>query len=318
VRIAFFGTPDFAVPSLDAIAGSRHELAVVVTQPDKPRGRGKKVTPAPVKAKALELGVPVLQPAALKPLAFAAELAALRLDLAVVAAYGRILPAHVLAIPRLGMINVHASLLPRWRGAAPVHRAVLAGDRESGVTIMRVVEALDAGPMLAKLPTPIGDDETSAELERRLAVLGADLLGETIEALVRGPVTEAAQDEQLVTYAHRLERRESSLDWAQPAAAVHNEIRGLTPWPLASSLLTGRRLILHRSRVAEHDAVLAVPGTVLSAGEAGLVVAAAHGSVMLTEVQIEGRPPMTVRAFLNGHRVKAGEKLERWTPPVQS
>jgi methionyl-tRNA formyltransferase len=318
VRIAFFGTPDFAVPSLDAVARSRHELAAVVTQPDKPRGRGKKVTPAPVKARALELGAPILQPAALKPPAFAGELAGLELDLAVVAAYGRILPAHVLSTPRLGMINVHASLLPRWRGAAPVHRAVLAGDRETGVTIMRVVPALDAGPMLARLPTPIGEDETSEELERRLAVLGADLLGETIEALARGPLTEIEQDESQATYAHRLERRESSLDWALAAGEVHNQIRGLTPWPLASSLIAGRRLILHRSRVADQEGALAPPGTVLSAGESGLIVAAGRGSVRLTEVQIEGRPPMPVRAFLNGHRVEAGAKLERWTPPVQS
>ena len=318
MRIAFFGTPDFAVPSLDAIANSRHELAVVVTQPDKPRGRGKKVTPAPVKARALELGLPVLQPTALKPPDFAGELAALKLDLAVVAAYGRILPAHVLTTPRMGMINVHASLLPRWRGAAPVHRAVLADDPETGVTIMRVVLALDAGPMLAKMPTPIGGDETSEELERRLAVLGAALLGETIEALARGPVTETVQDENLVTYAYRLERRESSLDWSLPAAGVHNQIRGLTPWPLASTLLAGRRLILHRSRIAEREGILAAPGTVLSASDSGLVVAAGRGSVTLTEVQAEGRPPMSVRAFLNGHRVQAGEKLERWTAPVQN
>ena len=318
MRIAFFGTPEFAVPSLEAIAGSRHELAVVVTQPDRPRGRGRKVSPSPVKARAAELGVTVLQPTALKPPAFTDELTALRLDLAVVAAYGRILPAHVLTTPRMGMINVHASLLPRWRGAAPIHRAVLAGDRETGVTIMRVVPALDAGPMLAKLPTPIGADETSEELERRLSVLGAHLLGETIEALARGPLTEAEQDERLVTYANRLERRESSLDWAQPAEAVHNQIRGLTPWPLVSTLLAGRRLILHRSRVAEREGALAPAGTVLAAGEAGLVVAAAPGAVALTELQIEGRPPMSVRAFLNGHHVRPGEKLERWTPPVQN
>jgi methionyl-tRNA formyltransferase len=318
VRIAFFGTPEFAVPSLEAIASSRHELALVVTQPDKPRGRGRKVSPSPVKARAAELGVTVLQPTALKPPAFADELAALRLDLAVVAAYGRILPSHVLTTPRMGMINVHASLLPRWRGAAPVHRAVLAGDRETGVTIMRVVPALDAGPMLAKLPTPIGVDETSEELERRLSVLGAHLLGETIEALARGPLTETEQDEGRVTYAHRLERRESSLDWAQPAAAVHNQIRGLTPWPLASALIAGRRLILHRSHVAETEGALAPAGTVLAAGEAGLVVAAAPGAVALTELQVEGRPPMSVRAFLNGHQVRPGEKLERWTPPVQN
>ncbi len=318
MRIAFFGTPDFAVPSLDAIASSGHELALVVTQPDRPRGRGKKVTPSPVKARALELGVPVLQPTALKPPAFAEELRGAGLDLAVVAAYGRILPAHVLAAPRLGMINVHASLLPRWRGAAPVHRAVIAGDTETGVTIMRVVEALDAGPMLARLPTPIGEDETSEELEGRLAVLGADLLGETLAALSRGPVTESEQTEHLVTYAHRLERRESSLDWAQPAPIVHNLIRGLTPWPLTSCMLRGRRLILHRSKLAQTAGSVAAPGTVTEVTDAQILVAAASGAVALTDVQVEGRPSMPVRTFLHGHPVHAGEMLERWTLPAQS
>lgn len=318
MRIAFFGTPDFAVPSLDAVASSGHELVLVVTQPDRPRGRGNKVTPSPVKARALELGVPVLQPTALKPPAFAEELGRMQLDLAVVAAYGRILPAHVLAAPRMGMINVHASLLPRWRGAAPVHRAVIAGDAETGVTIMRVVEALDAGPMLARLPTPIGENETSEALEGRLAALGADLLGETLAALARGPVTETVQDEHLVTYAHRLERRESSLDWAQPAAVVHNHIRGLTPWPLTSCLLGGRRLILHRSELAQAGGSLAAPGTVREVRDTQIVVAAATGAVALTEVQVEGRPKMPVRTFLHGHSVQPGEMLERWTPPAQS
>ena len=318
MRIAFFGTPEFAVPSLDAIADSSHEVTVVVTQPDRPRGRGNKVTPSPVKARALELGVPVLQPTALKPPAFAAELIALRLDLAVVAAYGRILPAHVLETPGMGMINVHASLLPRWRGAAPIHRAVVAGDKETGVTIMRVVQALDAGPMLARFPTPIGDDETSEELERRLALLGADLLAETIEALARGPVTDQEQDDTKVTYAHRLERRESSLDWAQPASVVHNQIRGLTPWPLASTLLGERRIILRRSRIDALDGVTEAPGTVLRVNDEDIVVAASSGAIALTELQLEGRPPMSVRAFLNGHRIGAGERFERWTPPAQS
>jgi methionyl-tRNA formyltransferase len=308
--VAFFGTPAFAVPSLAALARSAHEVVAVVTQPDRPRGRGQKTMSSPVAAHAEQAGIAVFRPEGIKTDAFLSAFAALEVDLAVVAAYGRILPATLLAIPRLGFINVHASLLPRWRGAAPIHRAVMSGDTETGITIMRVVPALDAGPMLAKVTLPIGADETSAELEPRLAAAGARLLVEIVDRLAAGPVPEEAQDERLVTYAARIERREGLCDWNRPAVEVHNHIRGLQPWPLVSVFLHGRRVLLVRSQVASPDIPnSATPGTVVRADAAGLVVAANPGSVRLLSVQPEGRAPMRVSDFLNGHRVAIGDHL---------
>ena len=308
-RILFMGTPAFAVPSLEALAAAGHTIAAVVTQPDRPRGRGQKVQPSEVKAAALSLGAAVLQPTKLRDPQFAADLQALTPDLGVVAAYGRILPANVLKIPRHGMINVHASLLPRWRGAAPVHRALLAGDSMTGVTIMRVVEQLDAGPMLATASTAIDPDETSEALERRLADLGADLLVAAIDALARGALNEEPQQEADATYASRLERRESALDWNQPAATIHNRIRGLQPWPLVSTILKDKRIVLRSSRAVPDEDHQSAPGTILKANADGLLVAASSGAVRLIEVQPEGKAAMPVAAFLNGHRVRAGDRF---------
>jgi methionyl-tRNA formyltransferase len=309
LRIAFFGTPGFAVPTLDRLLSSVHPVVAIVTQPDRPRGRGQRVLASPVKAKAADR-VPVFQPTRLSDPAFLAGLRALSPDLGVVAAYGRILPQALLDLPRLGLINVHASLLPRWRGAAPVHRAVLAGDRETGITIMRVVLALDAGPMLAGRSTPIDPDETSAELEARLAALGADLLLETVDRLAAGPVAETPQDEHGVVYAHRLERAESEIDWHRPAAAIHNQIRGLHPWPLAAARLHGHRVLLRRSTVARETASAAAPGVIERVEPDAIDVAADPGAVRLTEIQMEGRPPLRVRDFLHGRPVTAGERFE--------
>jgi methionyl-tRNA formyltransferase len=314
VRIIFFGTPAFAVPSLRALAQSPHQVAAVVTQPDRPRGRGQKVVPSAVKVAAAELGLEVWQPQRLRDGQFDDQVHALSADLGVVAAYGRILSGTLLGLPRLGMINVHASLLPRWRGAAPVHRAVMAGDAETGVTIMRVVEALDAGPMLAGLPTPIGPDETSDALEARLAELGAGLLVETINALERGPVTATAQDEGAVTYAAKLERYESSLDWHQPALVLHNQIRGLQPWPVAAAMLQGRRVMMRRSRPVPEETHTAMPGTILRVDAASLVVAASSGVIQLFDLQPEGRAAMTIREYVNGRPIEPGDRFERWTP----
>ena len=314
LRIVFFGTPSFAVPSLEALAASGHVIAGVVTQPDRPRGRGHRVQPSEVKTAALSLGAEVLQPTRLREPEFRDRLVRLDADLGVVAAYGRILPADVLAIPRLGMINVHASLLPRWRGAAPVHRAILAGDADTGVTIMRVVPQLDAGPMLARVSTPIDPLETSLALESRLAALGARLLVKTVAAMVHGPVAEAAQDETMVTYAARLEKGESAFSWNQSATTIHNRIRGLHPWPLAAASLQGRRVLLRASRplpAEQHDSV---PGTILRTDADGIVVAAAPGAICLLELQLEGRPSVSAAAFLNGHHVKAGDHFEPLTP----
>lgn len=313
-RILFFGTPAFAVPTLTALLASPHPVVGIVTQPDRPRGRGRPVAPQAVKQVALEHGLVVVQPERLKDPLVLDRLAALSPDVGVVAAYGRLLPQKLIDLPRQGTINVHASLLPRWRGAAPIQRAILAGDTVTGVTIMRVVLALDAGPMLAHARTDIGPDETGPELEARLARLGADLLVETVGRLEAGTASETPQDEHLVTYAARLERAERRLDWAQPARTVHNRIRGLQPWPLATSRLRDRRVIFHRS-VVDHERPLdAAPGTIVSVDPAAFSVAARPGAVRIITVQEEGRAMTGGRAYLNGRRCGVGDRFEPLDP----
>jgi len=317
LRIVFFGTPDFAVPTLDALLRSSHQVVGVVTQPDRPRGRGQKVSAAPVKQRALDAGIAVLQPERLKDPSFIDAFTALDADLGVVAAYGKILTDQVLSIPRRGMINVHASLLPHYRGAAPVHRAIIAGATETGVTIMRVVKALDAGPMLATVTRPIGPDETSDRVERGLATLGADLLVRTTDALAAGTVRETPQDDASATYAHRLTRDDGVIDWSRTAQQIHNQIRGLHPWPHAFSWLIGQRVIVHRSRVVPEpergqsgDRVRSDPevGTVVQAADT-LRVATGTGLLELQILQLEGKRPMPVREFLAGHPITAGQRF---------
>jgi len=311
--VVFFGTPAFAVPSLIALASSHHRVAGVVTQPDKPRGRGQRVTPAAVKTAAVERGIPVYQPARLRDDAFLEQLRALAPDLGVVAAYGKILPAEVLEVPRFGMINVHASRLPRWRGAAPIHRAILAGDHVTGVTIMRVVQALDAGPMMRASETPIDPNETSAALESRLATLGADLIVRVIDEMERGSVAETPQDEALVQYAARLTRRDGVLDFSKPAIDVHNAIRGLQPWPLAEAMLGGRRVRFLESTLRQDQTSSVEPGTVIGVEPDALVVSTGQGAVAIQRLQLDGRPVVSVRDFLNGHPVRVGD---RFVPPA--
>jgi methionyl-tRNA formyltransferase len=305
LNVLFFGTPQFAVPTLDAILASPHRLVGVVTQPDKPRGRGQKASDAPVKARAREAGVPVLQPATLKDPAALGEFAALGADIGVVAAYGKILTQAVLDVPRRGMINVHASLLPKYRGAAPVHRAVMAGEAMTGVTIMRVVKALDAGAMLATVERPIGPYDTSEEVEHDLAVLGARLLVETLDRLATGPVDEVAQEDAQATYAHRLTKDDGIVDWSKPAWTIHNQIRGLHPWPHAYSYLQGQRLILRRSTWSD-AAVGSDPGTVIAAHGDELAVATGGGTLRITELQAEGRRAGSTREFLAGRHITPG------------
>ncbi|MCU1384515.1 MAG: Methionyl-tRNA formyltransferase [Acidobacteria bacterium] len=311
LRIVFFGTPEFAVPSLDALlTGSAHIVAGVITQPDRPRGRGHKTSDAPVKARAAAAGLPVLQPARMKDPAFLDALAAWHADLGVVAAYGRILTDEILAMPRLGMINVHASLLPRYRGAAPVHRAVIAGETMTGVTIMRVVRALDAGGMILKGERPIGPDETSDEVERDLAQIGARLLMTAVDQIANGAAHEAPQDESLATYAHRLTKDDGLIDWNWPATRIHNAIRGLHPWPHAFSFVQGKRVILRRSANDASDSNPRQPaGTIVEADGDRLVIATGDAALRITEIQAEGKRPMTPRDFLSGHRLRAGERF---------
>jgi methionyl-tRNA formyltransferase len=305
----FFGTPEFALPTLDALLASPlHTVVGVVTQPDRPRGRGQKLSDAPMKARAVAAGLPLLQPERLKDPAFLEHLAAWRADLGVVAAYGKILTDVVLATPRLGMINVHGSLLPRYRGAAPVHRAIIAGETDTGVTIMRVVKALDAGPMLAKDHRAIGPDETSDAVERDLARLGSRLLVAVVDQLARGHSQETPQDDAAATYAHRLTKDDGAIDWSWPAVRVHNLIRGLHPWPHAFSFLGGRRFILRRSSV-EPSAETGQPGTILEADGDRLIIATGDGHLRVVEIQAEGKRPMGAREFLAGHRLTAGDRF---------
>jgi methionyl-tRNA formyltransferase len=311
LRIVFFGTPAFSVPTFEALLASRHRVVAAVTQPDRPRGRGQQTSDAPIKRRAAEAGIDVLQPTALRQPAFTSSLRDLGADLGVVVAYGRLLPDAVLAVPPLGLVNVHASLLPRYRGAAPVHRAVIAGERETGVTIMRVVSALDAGPMLAAARHPIGPDETSSDVERALAELGARLLAATVDRLAAGEVEEMLQDESEATYAPRLTREEGLVDWSRRAPAIHNLVRGLHPWPHAYSYLNGHRLILRRSSLPAPDepTAAAAPGTVVAARQDRFLVATGEGLLALREIQAEGKRTMEVRDFLAGHRVAPGDRF---------
>jgi methionyl-tRNA formyltransferase len=309
LRIVFFGTPDFAVPTVRSLLASRHPVVGVVTQPDRPRGRGHKVSDAPVKVLALEHGLPVFQPERLKPPEVLETIRAWEPDLGVVAAYGKIIPDTLLQLPRLGMINVHASLLPKYRGAAPVHRAVIDGEAETGVTIMRLVRELDAGDMIAKVKRPIGPDDTSDIVERDLAELGATLLVEIVDRMAEGPVAEERQDFMMASYAPRLTKEEGLIDWALPATFVHNRVRGLYPWPHAYTYLDGHRLILLQTRVDDESST-GPPGTVVAVTRDGLHVATGHGGrLTVLRLQPEGRRPMTVREFLAGHPVQTGARL---------
>jgi methionyl-tRNA formyltransferase len=307
MRIVFFGTPAFAVPTLSALLDSPHQVVAVVTQPDKPRGRGQKVSDSPVKRLAGERGLAVLQPERLARDPLESEVRALQPDLGVVAAYGKILPEWLLALPAHGMINVHASLLPKYRGAAPVHRAVIDGAGETGVTIMRVVKALDAGPMLAKASRPIAINETSDAVERDLSARGASLLLQVVDGLSSGSVTEIPQNDNEATYAPRLTKEEGLLDLALPAAAVHNRVRGLQPWPMAYTFLNGKRLVVHQSRLSERGAVSAEPGVCLEAGADGITIACGdRRAIVILQLQPEGRRVMSARDYLAGHGLLAG------------
>ena len=309
MHVVFFGTPQFAVPSLECLIRSSHQVVGVVTQPDRPRGRGQRVTDSPVKATALQHGLPVFQPARLRDPEVAETLNEWAPDLGVVAAYGKIIPESVLNLPRLGMINVHGSLLPRYRGAAPVQRAVIDGVPQTGITIMRMVAALDAGGMFAKATRPIGPDETSDVVERDLADLGAALLIEVIEDLGAGRAVGEPQDEALSTYASKITKDEGLVDWTLPAVAIHNRVRGLYPWPHAFTYLEGERLILMRTHVVTGTSA-AEPGTVVDVAGGLLQVATGNsGRLAIDEIQPEGRRAMNIRDYVAGHPIQPGARF---------
>jgi methionyl-tRNA formyltransferase len=307
LKIVFFGTPEFAAPTLQALHETRHTVVGVVTQPDRARGRGQHSQAGAVKQLAEREGMTVLQPERVRDERFLESLRALDSDLGVVAAYGKILTDEVLSIPKLGLINVHASLLPRYRGAAPIHRAVMAGEPVTGVTIMRVVKALDAGPMISSAVRPIASHETSADVERDMARIGARLLVETVDAIADGRATERPQNDADATYAAKIEKHDGIIDWSRPAIEIHNQIRGLHPWPHAYSELQGERTILLRSEVEpDLPGVRSAPGTILDAHSDQLRVQTGDGVLRVLTLQREGRRPLTAREFLAGRRIQPG------------
>jgi methionyl-tRNA formyltransferase len=316
LRLVYFGTPEFAVPTLRRLLESSHrsashEVVALVSQPDRPKGRGNRLTPTPTKELALAAGIPVLQPERLKDDAFLGAISALIPDLGVVAAYGRLLPDQLLSIPPLGMINVHASLLPRWRGAAPIHRAVIAGDRETGITIMRVVKELDAGASFKKISRVIGCDETTVDVERDLAEMGASLLLEVLDEISVGRATETPQDPSLVTYAAKITKAEGAVEWSLPAERIHNLVRGLQPWPLVSGRIGGARVLVHRTELTSAVSPDA-PGTIVRAEPERFEIVAGDGRVLrVLTIQPEGRRAMSAREFLAGRHVGPGTKVER-------
>lgn len=315
MKIVFFGTPAFAVPTLERLRESPHQVVAVVTQPDRPRGRGQHITGSSVKQLAASYGIPTLQPLRMKDPQFVTALTALAPDLAVVAAYGKILPDQLLALPRLGMLNVHASLLPLYRGAAPIHRAVIAGETETGITIIHLVREMDAGPMLRKATVPIGPDTTSEMLEHELADLGAETLMHTIDDLEAGRATEEEQDHDQATFAPRLTKEDGEIDWSHPAAQIHNQVRGLHPWPHASSYLDGRRYVIRRTTVTaapSEPAIPQMPGQIIAAaGDTFTVAAGLDTAIAILEIQPEGRRPLSPRAFLTGHPIEVGSVFSR-------
>ena len=303
MRLAFMGTPNFAVPVLHALIADGHEIARVYTQPPRRAGRGKALRPSPVHKAAEEAGLAVETPESFRAPEVLAAFEALALDAAVVVAYGQILPQRALDAPRLGCLNLHASLLPRWRGAAPIQRAIMAGDAETGVGVMQMEAGLDTGPVLAEARTPIGPEDTAATLHDRLAAIGAPLMAETLGRLDRGEIRPVAQREDGATYAAKIEKAEAQIDWSRPGAEVDCHIRGLSPFPGAWCEIGGERIKVLLSRVEAGDGA---PGEAL---DAGLLIACGDGAVRLLRLQRAGKGPVEAEAFLNGLPVCQGEKL---------
>ncbi len=306
-RIVYAGTPEFAVPALQALIDAGQQPVAVYTQPDRPAGRGRKLTASPVKRCAEAAGVPVLQPPSLKDEAAQQQLRELEPDLMVVAAYGLLLPKAVLEIPRLGCVNLHASLLPRWRGAAPIQRAILAGDRETGITLMQMDEGLDTGDMLARATLPIETDSTAADLHDRLARLGADLLIEQLPALLAGSLRGEPQDDSRACYAPKLSKAEAEIDWHKPAVQLQREVRAFNPWPVSYTHLDGKPVKIWIASALDEDAE-APPGQVLEHDSDGIRVATGEGQLVIHSLQFAGKQRRDAGEILHGRNL-SGERF---------
>ena len=306
MKLIFAGTPDFAACALSALLASRHALALVLTQPDRPSGRGLKQHPSPVKRLAVDHGIPITQPTSLKEADAQDALRAVGADLMVVVAYGLILPPSVLAIPRLGAINIHASLLPRWRGAAPIQRALLAGDRETGVCIMQMEKGLDTGPVLLSESIPIRDEDNAGTLHDRLADLGARLVLQALDDLELGAGVPRQQPAEGASYAARVDRAEARIDWTRPALEIWRKVRAFNPHPGAVSRLRDEKLKIWQAVPVPHSGI---PGTVLKAESRGIVVACGEGSLRIEELQRAGGRRLSPAEFLRGHPLVPGERF---------
>lgn len=313
MRIAFLGTPEFAVPSLERVVEAGIIVAAVVTQPDRPKGRGKKLAPPPVKQRALEFGLDVHQLTKIKPPEVTEWFRSLRLDAMAVVAYGRIIPQSIIDAPRLGVVNVHASLLPKYRGAAPIQWSIAEGETRTGVTTMMIDAGLDTGDILLAEETPVEPDETAVELSERLSLLGADLLVRTLRALDAAAITPVPQDHEQATFAPVLTKESGRIEWHRPAAFLHNRVRGFQPWPGAYTLFRGQSLHIWKSRLVgdtPSDAGANEPGTLHPVGKR-LLVSCGGGSVLeILEVQMEGRKRIPAAAFVNGQHIAQGEKFQ--------
>jgi methionyl-tRNA formyltransferase len=309
LRLGFAGTPEFAVPALDALAEAQR-ICAVFTQPDRPAGRGQPLHASPVKALAIQRGLRVYQPESFKSQEALEALRGLELDVLVVVAYGLILPPAALQCPKLGCINIHASLLPRWRGAAPIQRAVLAGDAKTGITIMRMDAGLDTGPMLAAREISIRGEDTTKTLQDRLARLGAELMGETLTEMRRGRVREVPQPSEGVTYAPKLNKSEALIDWQQDAVLISRRVRAFNPWPIAETRLDGAQLRIWDAEILDTPAAGqgepgggTLPGSVLAATHAGIDVACGRGVLRILRLQLAGRKPLFAQEFIKGQRL---------------
>jgi methionyl-tRNA formyltransferase len=308
VRVIFMGTPQFAVPALGTLVAAGHEVLVVYTQPDRPKGRGRHVSVSPVKAAALKLGLPVRQPERVRRPEIVQELADLKPDAMVVVGYGQIIPQSIIDIPPTGIINVHASLLPKYRGAAPVQWAIANGEVVTGVTTMKIDAGLDTGDMLLKAETPIGPEENALELGERLSEMGAGLLSETLPALAAGDVTPVPQDNARATYAPILKKEDGRIDWSRPAVEIFNRCRGFLPWPGTYTTFRGQLLHIWRSKPV-NDIDLGVPGSLHALGRSLLVACGGGTALELEDLQLEGRKRITAEAFRNGQRLSQQEML---------
>ncbi|HIP39783.1 MAG TPA: methionyl-tRNA formyltransferase [Desulfocapsa sulfexigens] len=307
-RIIFMGTPDFSVPALQGLIDGPDQVVAVITQPDRPKGRGKKLTPPPVKVLAQSASIPVLQPTKIKTTEFADELRSFNPDLIIVAAYGRILPATILDLPPLGCINIHGSLLPRHRGAAPIQWAILAGDKEAGVTIMQMDVGMDTGAMLLPASVPIEKDETAGSLFTKLSNLGGTTLLTALDLLRQDKLPAIEQDHSLATKAPPLKKEDGSIDWSKSAWEIHCQIRGLDPWPTAYSFLDEKRFRFFSPELSDKT-FDQEPGSVISADRSGLILATGDGALLVREIQPEGKKRMSVKAYLCGQSLESGSQF---------